>query len=74
MAHRIGDLVRMRPGSELDGLLGKAAPLTGTVGETWTDERGDRISVVYEDAQLYAFGLSAAEFVPADDASDKSPH
>ena len=64
MGHRIGDSVRMRPGSAIDELLGEAAPLTGKVGDVWTDDRGERVSVVYEPVQIYAYGLPAADFMP----------
>lgn len=72
MRHKIGDAVRMRPGSHIDALLAEAAPLTGKVGDTWTDARGERVSVVYEPVQIYAFGLAAEEFVP-DTRLDAAP-
>lgn len=65
MCHRIGDLVRLRPGSAVEERLAEAAHLTGIIGDVWTDHRGEHVSVVYEDAQVYAFGWAAADFVPA---------
>ena len=64
MGHKIGDSVRMRPGSDVGDLLGEAADLTGRVGAAWTDDRGERVSVVYEPVQVYAYGLPASDFVP----------
>lgn len=63
MAYAIGDAVRLRDGSDRAELLGPAADATGIVGDAWTDSSGERISVVYEEVQLYAWGLPAAEFV-----------
>ena len=64
MGHKIGDAVRMRPGSDLDEMLGDAAVLTGTVGDVWTDRRGERVNVLYEPVQVFAYGLPASDFVP----------
>ena len=70
MGHKIGDAVRMRPGSDLDEFLGAAAPLTGIVGDVWTDRTGNCVSVVYEPVQIYAYGLPASDFVPDVPLSD----
>lgn len=72
MGHKVGDSVRVKPGSTVGDMLGEAADLTGIVGDVWTDERGDRVSVVYEPVQVYAYGMAAEEFVP-DARLDEAP-
>lgn len=45
--------------------IGEAADLIGIVGDTWTDDTGDRISFVYEPVQVYAWGVPAGDFMVA---------
>ena len=62
---RIGDTVRLRPGSPLRGLLEPFADEVGRVVDTHqVDDDGLRTSVAYPD-QLYGWltPLSAEEFV-----------
>ena len=70
MGHRIGDAVRLRAGSGIENGLAEAADRTRIVADVWTDHRGERVSVVYEDAQVYACRWAATDFVPAQARAD----
>ena len=63
MGIKIGQAVRLRPGSDIDDRLIEATSLTGIAGDVWTDERGERISVVFETVQIYVYDRPAADFV-----------
>ena len=65
MGCRIGDVVWLRRDSRLVGLRGRVGTNLGKVGDVWSDEAGERISVVYEDEQVMALDLAPSEFVVA---------
>ena len=62
MGCRIGDVVWLRQDSRLVELRGRVGTNLGKVGDVWADEDGEHISVVYEDEQVLALDLAAAEF------------
>ncbi len=69
MGHRIGDAVRLRPGSDLHDLLEPWAELTGRVAGVYDD--GAMVAVDYPPPfAAYTSSMPAAEFVadlsPAD--------
>ncbi len=68
MGCRIGDVVWLRQDSRLVELRGRVGTNLGKVGDVWADEDGEHISVVYEDEQVLALDLAAAEF-----ASERPP-
>ena len=63
MGCRIGDVVWLRRDSRLVGLRGRVGTNLGKVGDVWSDDEGERISVVYEDEQVMAVDLAPSEFV-----------
>lgn len=65
MGCRIGDVVWLRRDSRLVELRGRVGTNLGKVGDVWSDEAGERISVVYEDEQVMALDLAPSEFVVA---------
>ncbi len=62
MGCRIGDVVWLRQDSRLVELRGRVGTNLGKVGDVWADKDGEHISVVYEDEQVLALDLAAAEF------------
>ena len=63
MGHKIGDAVRLRPGSELFELLEPWADLTGRVAGVYDD--GERIAVEYPAPfEGYTSAVLATEYVP----------
>ena len=63
MGHKIGDAVRLRPGSDYQALLGEWSDLTATVAGV--DADGERVVLAYsEPFPCWTSGLPAAEFVP----------
>ena len=62
MGCRIGDVVWLRQDSRLVELRGRVGTNLGKVGDVWADEDGEHISVVYEDEQVLALDLAAADF------------
>ena len=63
MGHKIGDAVRLRPGSELYELLEPWADLTGRVAGVYDD--GARIAVDYPAPfEGYTSAVPATEFLP----------
>ena len=59
---KVGDRVRLKAGSELRDLLGKAADLVGTVGAT----AGGLIWVDWPEVPLYGQALAGTEFEVVD--------
>ena len=62
MSYTIGDMVWLRRDSNLVELRGRVGTNLGKVGDVWADERGEHISVVYEDEQVLALDIAAREF------------
>ena len=63
MGHKIGDAVRLRPGSDYRELLGDWADLTATIGSV--DAEGERVALVFpEPFPCWTSALPAAEFLP----------
>ena len=56
-------MVWLRRDSGLVGLRGRVGTNPGKVGDAWADEDGQHISVVYEDEQVLALDVAAAEFI-----------
>ena len=63
MGCRIGDVVWLRRESRLVDLRGRVGTNLGKVGDVWSDDEGERISVVYADEQVMAVDLAPSEFV-----------
>ena len=72
MGHKIGDAVRLRPGSDLHELLEPWADLTGRVAGVYDDCA--RIAVDYPAPfEGYTFAVLATEYVP-DLVSAEAPY
>ena len=63
MQCQIDDVVWLRRDSGLVDLRGRVGTNLGKVGDVWSDDDGERISVVYEDEQVMALDLAPSEFV-----------
>lgn len=63
MGYAIGDLVWLRRDSELVALRGRVGTNLGKVGDSWSDQDGEHISVVYEDEQVLAVDVAPTEFL-----------
>lgn len=63
MGYAIGDLVWLRRDSDLVELRGRVGTNLGKVGDSWSDQEGEHISVVYEDEQVLVLDVASAEFL-----------
>ena len=63
MMCRVGDVVWLRRDTRLVHLRSCVGTNLGKVGDVWSDEDGEHISVVYEDEQVLVVDLPPSEFM-----------